>query len=98
MIEERKRAAYQARLTYEREFGSSDDIYLQDLEELENEFSSHAGENSATGPSQDELARMAVEDPEAMYEAYLPDIGHNEDEFEEEFEDIDPKTLAELME
>jgi hypothetical protein len=38
--------------------------------------------------------------PEKLYQAYLPDlrrVEEDEDEFEKEFEDIDPQTLANLL-
>lgn len=93
MIEERKRVAYQARLAYEREFGSSDDIFLDDFDD---ELTGNG--QSQVGPDDD---MIEIDDPEALYEAYRLDLenqdGGDEDEFEQEFEDIDPKTLAELI-
>jgi hypothetical protein len=78
-------------VAYEREFGSSDDIFLDDVGERENEI---AGQGAAP----DDM--IEIDDPEAVYEAYRREIekqDEDEDEFEQEFEDIDPKTLAELI-
>lgn len=97
-MEERRRQAHYEKMTYEREFGDSDDVFMDDVEQFEQQFTATTGSQEATNrPSNSQIP--AEEDPEKLYEAYLPDIQSqaDEDEFENEFEDIDPRTLAEML-
>lgn len=104
MIEERRKLAHNARLTYEREYGDSDDIHMEDVEGLEQEFagphSQQISSASMAGAPDDILA--LEEDPERIYHAYMAALesqaGVEDDEFEEEFEDIDPQALEAMLE
>jgi hypothetical protein len=104
MIEERRRLAHTSRLTYEREFGDSDDIHMGDVEGLENQFVGSASQQTASGSTggvPDEILTFE-EDPERIYQAYMAALEaqegeEGEDEFEQEFEDIDPQTLEAML-
>jgi hypothetical protein len=98
MMEERRRQAHYEKMTYEREFGDSDDVFMDDVEQFEQQFTATGSQQATDIPSSSQIP--AEEDPEKLYEAYLPDIqsqAEEEDEFENEFEDIDPRTLAEML-
>jgi len=104
MIEERRRMAHTSRVTYEREFGDSDDIHMGDVEGLERQFAGSASQqttSSSTGGVPEEILTLE-EDPERIYQAYMAALEaqgeeEEEDEFEREFEDIDPQTLAAML-
>ena len=99
MIEERRKLAHNARLTYEREVGDSDDIHMEDVEGLEQEFAGPHSQQTSSGAPDDILA--LEEDPERIYHAYMAALESQgvaeEDEFEEEFEDIDPQALEAML-
>jgi len=105
MIEERRRLAHASRLSYEHEFGDSDDILMGDVEGLEQQFTGSASQQTASGPAEDDLDEMTTfeEDPERIYHAYMAALGvqgaeeEEEDEFEREFEDIDPQVLERML-
>lgn len=101
MIADRRRQAHYQKVTYEREVGDSDDIFMNDVEEFERQFRPNSspqaihGSNAASG-----LILPSEADPEQLYEAYLADIqaqADEDEEFEKEFEDIDPQTLADVL-
>jgi hypothetical protein len=104
MMEERRRMAHTSRVTYEREFGDSDDIHMGDVEGLERQFAGSASQQSTsgyTGGVPDEGIALE-EDPERIYQAYMAALEgrggeEEEDEFEQEFEDIDPQTLEAML-
>lgn len=110
MVEERRKLAHQSNVAYETTFGESDDIHMEDIEQVERQF---------TGEIED--ANLDEYDPAAEYEAYLADLqaqvvaqtgdlgidrrsqtlGHlpsgGVDEFESEFNKLDPATLAAIL-
>jgi len=74
-MEERRRIAHSVRLTYEREFGDSDDIHMGDVEGLEEQFvGSSQQQTGSTEGVPDEIIALE-EDPERIYHAYMAAFG-----------------------
>lgn len=102
MIEERRKLAHHSRISYEREIGDPDDIYMEDVEGLEQEFAGSGSQQGVSAPTSGESEEVAAleEDPERIYQAYMAALAaqeQEEDEFEEEFDDIDPKVLEAMV-
>ncbi|KAG8807183.1 hypothetical protein FRC17_004608 [Serendipita sp. 399] len=112
MLEERKKLQHQSKVNYEQQFGDSDDIYMEDVDTLEQEFTAPLQSGSLSqgvdAPLEDE--EIAAQ----MYEAYVAELqsqgqsqdaghsssltkAHHSDEFEDEFDDIDPQILASIV-
>ena len=112
MVEERRKFAHQSRVAYERTFGESDDIHMEDIEQVEQRFTGDVVQG----------AMLDEQDPAAEYEAYLADLqaqaaaqaaavqgvdgrsqvlpqqsGMQDDDFESEFDKLDPATLAAIL-
>lgn len=101
MLEERRKMAHNTRLTYEREVGDDDDIHMEDVEGLEQQFAGSEPTTSGSTVGAPEEVLALEEDPERIYNAYIAALAAQEneeaDEFEEEFEDIDPQALEAML-
>ncbi|CAG8712569.1 13286_t:CDS:2 [Acaulospora colombiana] len=99
MIEERRRLDHQRRLAYEREFGDSDDVFMEDLDALEKELANPSSQSILAPPSQ------VVPRADPSTASFTQDaFGDDDDEDEANLEEIkpasnacDPSTLAKAV-
>ncbi|KAG8769062.1 hypothetical protein FRC15_004798 [Serendipita sp. 397] len=112
MLEERRKLYHQSKINYEQQFGDSDDVHMGDVDALEEEFTAPLGPDtlSQLAPPllEDEekvaqlyeayMEELQTQEQNTVFERQSsPTKTHQSDEFDDEFDDIDPQILSSIL-